>query len=215
MSGILKQQRSLGTLLVERGLLRPAQLDLALQEQKRGGEKLGRLLVRMGFVRQKDILAVMEGLMAVIFHVAEEPFAVESLLVKEIIRFKPVLPLPQAPDWLDGLVHYRTHVVPVLNLRARLGLPKVEADEKTRIIIFEEPRRQVGVLVDVVDAVMQISHETLEDAPQGKLGIPAALIYGLARIDGAMVTLLNLEALLDHADPILAQLTANLGQVKP
>jgi purine-binding chemotaxis protein CheW len=208
MSGILKQQRSLGALLVERGLLNPSQLDLALAQQKKTGEKLGKVLVRMGFVRQRDILTVMEGLMAVVFSVCGEPFAVESLLVREIIRYKPAMPLPQAPPWMDGLIHYRSHVVPVMNLRARLGLPKGEADDRARIIIFEEPSRQVGILVDEVGAVTQISREQLEDAPQGQMGIPAALIYALARIEGAVVTLLNLEALFDYGDPLAMTLGA-------
>ena len=211
MIGILKQQRSLGALLVERGLLARAQLDLALEEQKRCGEKLGKVLIRMGFVRERDILVVMEGLMAVVFSVSGEPFAVESLLVREIIRHKPAMPLPQAPAWMDGLIHYRSHVVPVLNLRARLGLPKAEPDDRARIIIFEEPTRQVGVLVDEVGAVTQISRDQLEDAPHGQMGIPAPLIYALARIEGKVVTLLNLEALFDYTE----SLALKLGPEKP
>jgi purine-binding chemotaxis protein CheW len=209
MAGILKQQRSLGSLLVERGLLSATQLDLALQHQKKSGEKLGKILVKLGFVRQRDILAVMEGMMAVVFNVCGEPFAVESLLVREIIRYKPAIPLPQAPKWMDGLIHYRSHVVPVLNLRARLGLPAGDLDDRARIIIFEEPNRQVGVLVDEVGSVTQISHEQLEDAPQGQMGIPAALIYALARIDGMVVTLLNFEALLDYSDSLKVSLGPN------
>ena len=206
MGVILKQQRSLGALLLERGLLTQAQLQLSLEEQKRSGEKLGKVLVRMGFVREKDILTVMEGLMAVVFSVCGEPFAVESLLVREIIRHKPAMPLPQAPAWMDGLIHYRSHVVPVLNLRARLGLPKAELDDRARIIVFEEPSRQVGVLVDEVGAVTQISRDQLEEAPHGQMGIPAALVYALARIDGAVVTLLNLEALFDYPDALALKL---------
>lgn len=206
MAGILKQQRSLGSLLVERGLLSREQLEQALAEQKKSGEKLGKVLVRLGFVKERDILTVMEGLMAVVFSVSGEPFAVESLLVREIIRHKAALPLPQAPAWMDGLIHYRSHVVPILNLRARLGLPKAEPDDRTRIIIFEEPSRQVGVLVDEVGAVTQISRQQLEEAPHGQMGIPAALIYGLARIDGAVVTLLNLEALFDYPEALSLKL---------
>jgi purine-binding chemotaxis protein CheW len=202
MSGILKQKRSLGTLLVERGLLTHAQLELALTEQKRGGEKLGRVLLRMGFVRERDIVTAMDGLMAVVFTVAGLPFAVESLLVREIIRAKPAFPLPQAPAWMDGLIHYRSHVVPVMNLRARLGLPKAESDERSRIIIFEEPGRQVGVLVDEVGAVSQIPSEQLEPAPQGHFGIPSQLISALARLEGVVVTVLHLEALFDYAEAL-------------
>ena len=197
MFGILKQQRSLGALLLERGLLSRPQLEAALEEQKKTGEKLGKVLVRLNFVRERDIFSVMQGLMAVVFSMAGEAFAIESLLVREIIRYKPSIPLPGSPAFVEGLIHYRSHVVPVINLRTRLSLPPSAVDERTRIIIFEEPRRQVGVLVDEVGAVAQISREQLEEAPQGHGGLPPEFVYGLAHLDGRAVTVLNFEVLLD------------------
>lgn len=61
MTIIVKQQRSLGALLMERGLLSRPQLDVALEEQARTSEKLGRVLVRLGYVREKDILLVLQS----------------------------------------------------------------------------------------------------------------------------------------------------------
>lgn len=213
MAGILKQQRSLGTLLIERGLISRAQLDQALIEQKRTGEKLGRLLARMGFVRERDIVAVMEGLMVVLFELQGEFFAVESLLVREIIRARPALPLPQAPGWMEGLIHYRSHVVPVLNLRLRLGLQRGESDDRARIIIFEQPGRQVGLLVDEVSSVQQVTSEQLEEAPRGQLGLPELFIYGMARLDQRLVTVLNFEALLASDEAVSVRLAP--GARKP
>ncbi len=202
MPPIARQQRSLGTLLIERGMLTRPQLEAALDEQKKTGEKLGRVLVRLNFVRERDIIMVMQGLMAVVFGLAGEEFAVESLLVREIIRFKQAVPLPAAPPYMEGLIHYRSKVVPVINMRARFSLPKREPDDSTRIIIFEDPGRQVGLLVDEVNAVLQIPRDRVEDAPQGRLGIPGHLIYALARLDHGVVTVLGLEALLAYTKPI-------------
>lgn len=202
MASIAKQQRNLGSLLIERGLLSRPQLDLALDEQKKTGEKLGKLLVRLNFVRERDILAVMQGLMTVVFRLGGVEFAVESLLVREIIRHKPAVPLPASPEYMEGLIHYRSHVVPVINMRTRFSLPAAEPDERTRIVIFEEPGRQVGLQVDEVTAVLQIPRERIEDAPQDRLGIPGQLIYALARLDQGPVTVLSLEALLNYTLPI-------------
>jgi purine-binding chemotaxis protein CheW len=206
VSGIVKQQRSLGALLVERGLLSRPQLELALEEQKKSGEKLGRVLVRMNFVREKDILAVLQGLMVVVFSLAGEHFAMESLLVREIIRYKESVPLPSVPSYMEGLIHYRSHVVPVLNLRARFGLPKVEPDEKTRIIVFEEPKRQVGVLVDEVGAVIQVPREQLEDMPDAFLGLPSQFLYGRAHLEGRSVTVLHFDSILDSDEELTLKL---------
>jgi purine-binding chemotaxis protein CheW len=202
MSAIVKQQRSLGSLLVEKEMLTRAQLDVALEEQRKSGGKLGKVLVRLGFVRERDILAVLEGIMAVLFSVAGQSFAVESLLVREIIRAKEALPLPQAPAWMEGLFHYRGKVLPLMNLRARFGLPKAVQDEKTRIIIFEEPSRQVGIQVDEVSAVVQVQRDQIEDVHQGHSGIPGLLVYGLVRIEGRVVTMLDFEALLEYAEAV-------------
>ncbi|HTB33625.1 MAG TPA: chemotaxis protein CheW, partial [bacterium] len=107
MNGVRQQFRSLGALLMERGLLTPAQLDAALDEQKRSGEKLGRILVSRGWVRDKDILTVLQGMMVVIFQLKDEDYGVETLQVREIIRWAAARPLPDSPPWLAGLIDYR------------------------------------------------------------------------------------------------------------
>ncbi|HXC62998.1 MAG TPA: hypothetical protein VNZ67_01510, partial [bacterium] len=100
MNGVRQQFRSLGALLMERGLLTSAQLEAALDEQKRSGEKLGRILVSRGWVRDKDILTVLQGMMVVIFQLKDEDYGVETLQVREIIRWAAARPLPDSPVWL-------------------------------------------------------------------------------------------------------------------
>src|SRR5262245_47917907 len=97
MQGVRQQFKSLGALLMERGLLAQAQLDAALDEQKRSGEKLGRILVSRGWVREKDIITVLQGMMVVVFQAAGSSYGVETLLVLEIIRHQPARPVPACP----------------------------------------------------------------------------------------------------------------------
>ncbi len=198
-----QQQRSIGHMLMDRGLLSAAQLEDALAEQRRTGEKLGRVLVRTGRVRERDILSVMQGVMVVIFNLGEDEFAVESLQVREIIRSQVALALPAAPDYFEGIIKYREHVVPVINLRQRFGMPRIEVSDQSRIVIYEEPGRRVGLQVDAVSAVANIVGERLEAAPPALRGIPGHLIYGLARHEGRVVTVLQIDALLAHEDALL------------
>lgn len=181
-SGSLRQQfRSLGALLMERGLLTQGQLDTALDEQKRSGEKLGRILVNRGWVRDRDILTVLQGMMVVIFQVGDEDYGVETLLVREIIRHQPARPLPGAPPWLEGVIDYRGKVVPVVHLGRRFGRMPLPLEASARIIVYEgRADRSWGLLVDAVSSVVQVGREQLDDSlgswqPQGlpPAGCPA------------------------------------------
>jgi purine-binding chemotaxis protein CheW len=197
---VLRQQfRSLGALLMERGLLTQSQLDSALEEQKRSGEKLGRILVSRGWVRDRDILGVLQGMMVVVFQVSEEDFGIETLLVREIIRHQPARPLPASPAWLEGVIDYRGQVVPVVHLGRRLGREPRPLEAEARIIVYEGGGgRSWGLLVDSVSAVLQVGREQLEDGvgswrPQG---LAPRWLAGLAKLDGRPVALLHMEEVL-------------------
>jgi purine-binding chemotaxis protein CheW len=184
---------------MERGLLSQAQLDSALEDQKRSGEKLGRILVSRGWVRERDILTVLQGMMVVIFQVAEENYGVETLLVKEIIRHQPARPLPASPAWLEGVIDYRGVVVPVVHLGRRLGREALPLEASARIIVYEGGGGRLwGLLVDSVSSVVQVGRDQLEDAKgawQPK-GLPLRWLAGLARLESNPVALLNMEEVL-------------------
>jgi purine-binding chemotaxis protein CheW len=198
MPPVRQQFRSLGALLMDRGLLTHAQLEQALDEQKRTGEKLGRILTSRGWVREKDILTVLQGMMVVVFQLDTEDYGVETLLVREIIRNLEARPLPGAPPWMLGLIDYRGKVVPVMDLGLRLGRT-VQRGDSARIIIYEERGgRSWGLVVDSVSAVIQVGRDQLEHESNAwsPKGVPARWLSGLARLDGKPVALLNLDEIL-------------------
>jgi purine-binding chemotaxis protein CheW len=199
MTQVRQQFRNLGALLMEKGLLTQSQLDSALDEQKRTGEKLGRILVTRGWVRDKDILSVLQGMMVVVFQLAGEDYGVETLLVREIIRHLPSRPLPGSPEWLEGVIDYRGQVVPVVNMARRLGRPTRDPDAASRIVIYEGAgARGWGLQVEGVSAVVQVGREQLEEvrgilAPKG---MPQRWLAGLARLEQRSLVLLNIEEVL-------------------
>ena len=212
MNGVRQQFRSLGALLMERGLLTPAQLNQALEEQKRSGEKLGRILVSRGWVRDKDILTVLQGMMVVIFQLKEEDYGVETLQVREIIRWTAPRPLPDSPRWLAGLIDYRGLVVPVVDMAARLNRSAADLDAAARIVIFEGAgARSWGLQVDSVSAVVQVGRDPLEDSASGwqPAGFPVRWLAGLARLEGRQVALLNMDEVLASGE---AEASAALDQ---
>lgn len=211
MSVLRQQFRSLGALLMERGLLTKSQLEAALDEQKRSGEKLGRILVSRGWVRERDILTVLQGMMVVVFQVGDEDYGVETLLVREIIRHLPARPLPGAPAWLEGVIDYRGKVVPVVHLGRRLGREAAPLEAAARIIVYEGGTgRSWGLLVNSVSSVVQVGREQLEDGTSGwqPKGLPARWLAGLAKLEMRPVALLNMEEVLaagrNEADAVLS-----------
>lgn len=212
MNGVRQQFRSLGALLMERGLLTSAQLEAALEEQKRSGEKLGRILVSRGWVRDKDILTVLQGMMVVIFQLKDEDYGVETLQVREIIRWAAARPLPDSPPWLAGLIDYRGQVVPVVDMAVRLNRIPSDLDSAARIVIFEGAgARTWGLQVDSVSAVVQVGRDQLEEAAAGwqPKGVPLRWLAGLARLEGRQVALLNMDEVLVSGE---AEAAAALGQ---
>ncbi len=202
MEPIRRQNRSLGQLLVDGGRLKPSQLALALEEQHGSGEALGRILVRRGFVQEQDILAALKGLLVVTFEVAGEHFATETLYVREIIRARAAVPVPETPSYVEGLVSLRDRVVPIIDLRKRFSLRPPAISEASRVIIVESPACLAGLLVDSVGAVLQIPAEQLEPVPPQTGGIPPRFLYGLGRQGDLCFTILNLEPLLASKEPI-------------
>lgn len=204
MSVMRQQFRSLGALLMERGLLTQPQLENALEEQKRTGDKLGRILVQRGWVRERDILTVLQGMMVVVFQVGEEDYGVETLLVREIIRHQPARPLPASPAWLEGVIDYRGKVVPVVHLGRRLGREALPLEAAARIIVYEGGSgRSWGLLVDSVSSVVQVGREQLEEGSGAwqPRGLQPRWLAGLAKLEGRPVALLNMEEVLASGQP--------------
>jgi purine-binding chemotaxis protein CheW len=193
-----QQEKSLGELLVQSGRLQREQLQKALAEQQRSAEPLGKTLVRLGYVEEKDVLNVLQGLLVVTFRLAKEDFAFEALYVREIIRNQEVNKLPKMPPFIEGLIKYRGIVVPIMHLALRLGQESQPATDETRIIVVECASQIFGLLVDEVEAVVQLPMDRIESSPAVLKGLDARYIYGVGKINDRLITVLHLENLLEN-----------------
>lgn len=193
----------MGELLLESGRIKKEQLEKALQDQQRSAEPLGKVLVRLGYVQEKDVLQALQGLLVVTFHIRDEVFAFEALFVREIIRFAPLNHLPRMPRYVMGLLHHRELVVPVINLAARFGWEPRAEDDDTRIILVEVASQFYGLVADGVEAVVQLSMDQIESTPAAMQGIDSRFIGGVARHDQLLITLLQLEKILETVTPDL------------
>ena len=135
-------------------------------------------------------------LQLVVFKLGEETYGVDIGTVREIIALQPITRLPGAPEFVEGILNLRGHVIPVLDLRRRFGLPGAEATRDTRIIVVEVGAHTLGMVVDAVSEVLRIPAETVERPHELTVNVDVAFLQGVAKLDQQLVILLNLEHLL-------------------
>lgn len=136
------------------------------------------------------------------FRSGGEEFALDILVVQEIIRPTHATRLPEAPPFVEGILNLRGRLVPVLDLRKRLGMEATEWDSSTRILVVELGKRVVGILVDSVQEVLRVDSAESEPPPDLATGVDADYIAGIVKLDDRMIILLKLDRLLPSDETI-------------
>jgi purine-binding chemotaxis protein CheW len=129
------------------------------------------------------------------FCLGDEEYGLEILRVQEIKGYSKITPLPNTPPEVKGVMNLRGAVVPIIDLRTKLGLPVTEYDRFTVIIIANVGNRIVGVVVDAVSDVLDVTTDDIVPTPEFGGGTDTSYLSGMARIGERLVTLLNLDHL--------------------
>ena len=135
---------------------------------------------------------------------AEEIYAAPVEKVQEILELRPISRLPNAPANLLGMIDVRSEGIPVLDLRATLGLPVTSDDENTRIVVLRYPADgrdlTLALKTDRVFEVTVLDDETLLPPPTAGRRWDFGIIAGIGRRNGAFVTVLDLDRLFSLSD---------------
>jgi purine-binding chemotaxis protein CheW len=146
-------------------------------------------------IQEKDELLQLVG-----FKVNGEEFGVDILQVQEIIRMMKITKVPQSKDFIDGVINLRGRVIPVVNLRQRLGMEKIDENNKTRIIVVEIGAKTIGFIVDEVSEVLRIPKSITEPPPKALNGIDSTYITAVAKLEDRILILLDLEKLFSEEE---------------
>ncbi len=119
---------------------------------------------------------------------------VEVEVVQEVTRYQPMTRVPLAPSALGGLINLRGQVITAVDVRHRLGFPDRGADELPMNVIVRSNDGMVSLLVDRIGDVVDVSEEAFEEPPDTLLGIARELIRGAYKLDGALLLLLDVRA---------------------
>ena len=140
------------------------------------------------------------------FVLGNEEYGLPVLKVREIIKVMDITQVPQVPDYVLGVINLRGKVIPVIDLRRKLGLAITAATEQTCIVVADvdlsSATVMMGVVVDSVSEVLNVAAAEIDKAPDfgGQAG--AEYLLGLAKVKGTVKILLDLDRVLGSDGPI-------------
>ena len=142
------------------------------------------------------------------FTLAEEEYGIGILRIKEIIGMMPITPVPRTPEFVKGVINLRGKVIPVMDLRLRFGMEEIGYTERTCIIVVEisgdTGTVQTGIVVDSVSEVMNMKGADIEDSPSFGTNLNTDYILGMAKMEGGVKILLDIDQVLSSEE--IAQL---------
>jgi purine-binding chemotaxis protein CheW len=134
------------------------------------------------------------------FTLAGEEYGIGILKIKEIIGMMPITFVPQTPNFVKGVVNLRGKVIPVMDLRLRFGMDAMDYTDRTCIIVVEitgdAGNIMIGIVVDTVSEVLNIKGEDIEDTPAFGTKLDTDYILGMAKTDGGVKILLDIDRVL-------------------
>jgi len=142
------------------------------------------------------------------FTLGNEEYGIDILKVQEIRGYDAVTTIANTPDFIKGVINLRGIIVPIVDMRIKFRLGKVEYDQFTVVIILNVANRVVGIVVDGVSDVIALTAEQLKPAPEFSGGLDTQYIMGLGTVDERMIIVMDIEKLMTSRDMELVEAAA-------
>lgn len=130
------------------------------------------------------------------FQVGRETYGVPITSLHEIVRVPEITAVPDAPDYLEGVINLRGKIVSVMDLRKRFGMKQAALKKQNRILVVEHAGRLAGLIVDSASEVLKIPAESVDPPPAAFQEGGLNCVSGLGKISGRLVVLLEMSKLL-------------------
>lgn len=131
-----------------------------------------------------------------IFNINGEYYATDIMEVERILGYETPTKLPDAPEFVDGVINYEGKILPIISLSRRFNLQVTDLKKDSKIIVAKEGENKIGIIVDVVSEVRDVNAETVENPPEVVSGISRRYIKGLIKLDKQIIIFLNLSSIL-------------------
>ena len=130
------------------------------------------------------------------FVLADEEYGLEILKVREIIGMMDITAVPRTPDFVKGVINLRGKVIPVVDLRLKFGMEPTDTTEQTCIIVVNVGNVEMGIIVDKVSEVLDISEDEIDDTPSFGVNVNTEFILGMGKAEDKVSILLDISKVL-------------------
>lgn len=137
-----------------------------------------------------------DGCQYLTFTLGEEHYGVDILRVQEIKGYTAVTRIPNTPDSIKGVLNLRGTIVPIIDLRAKFGMDKIDYTRFTVIVVVVVKDRVMGIIVDAVSDVLNIPKKDIQPTPQFGTAVDVSFISGIGKCGDKLVALLDIDQIL-------------------
>lgn len=131
----------------------------------------------------------------VTFRLGSGEYAIDIMQAKEIIKMEKITLIPNAPDFVEGVINLRGNIIPIIDLKKRFSLEETEGDKNTGIIIVKIEDVDMGIIIDSISKVVSISNSDIQPPPPMLSGIGQKYIKGVGKLEDKLLVVLDLEKL--------------------
>lgn len=159
-------------------------------------------------IKDKKKAVVEDTVQIVTFQVGGEEYGLDIKSITEVIRPLKITPLPRMPEFVEGVINLRGVIIPIVDLRKRFSLTKIEENPRTlRMIITRGAftgagggKDLLGLFVDMVKEVLQVPRKDIEPAPAAATGLNAEFIAGMGKVGDRLIIFLDITRILSQQE---------------
>ncbi len=130
------------------------------------------------------------------FLIGSQEFCVDVMALREIRVWTPATPVAHAPNFVCGVINLRGAVLPIIDFAARLGYPPAEPTNRHAILVVEVGQQILGLLVEGVSEILTIAEDLIQPTPDIASDLAKQFVHGIIAVDGRMISLIALSAIL-------------------
>lgn len=136
----------------------------------------------------------------VVFKLGKEEYGIDIMNVKEIVPYQECVKVPNAPRFVEGIINYRSKVIPIICLKKRFYIDNTSIDSNTRIIVINLNEKQIGFIVDEASQTVRLDDADVDPTPEVVVGVDRKYITGVGKLDNRLIILIDLEKVLSDEE---------------
>jgi purine-binding chemotaxis protein CheW len=132
----------------------------------------------------------------VIFKIEDEEYAADIMQIERILDYTEPTKIPEAPPFIKGIIKYQEKILPIIDLKTRMHLSQSTDGYEPKIIVVKNDDKYIGLIVDMVLEVIDISSKSIEETPEIIKCVLNKYVYGIVKLNERIIILLDTEKII-------------------